>query len=385
MKSYAWIILGVVYLASLTAAISLYKAPPLMPVLMREFHLSLGSAGALMSLFSLAGVLLALPAAVMFQRWGAKATMLMAIGAVISGGALGALTQSATTLMLSRAIEGLGMGVLAVASPAALASWFAPNKRGTALGIWSTWMPMGSIIMSLLAPRLEARLGWGSVWWAGTLFAGGVFILFVILFRMPIDYEPPGRVKAYQIVEALRNRDVLLISLAMCCFTSVFLAYNTYLPTFLNLERGFTLAQASLIASLAMMTNIFSGPLGGELSDRVGTRKWVAVVGLVVLAGLTQLIFRVTGWAIPVLGLLVGVCTGPIGAAYIAAVSEATTRPQMISLNMAVLTVGGNLGTFIGPLAFGAAAQATSWIAAGSLMLMACLLSALAGWATRIR
>jgi predicted MFS family arabinose efflux permease len=223
------------------------------------------------------------------------------------------------------------------------------------------------------------------VWWAGTLFAGGVFILFVILFRMPIDYEPPGRVEAYQIVEALRNRDVLLISLAMCCFTSVFLAYNTYLPTFLNLERGFTLAQASLIASLAMMTNIFSGPLGGELSDRVGTRKWVAVVGLVVLAGLTQLIFRVTGWAIPVLGLLVGVCTGPIGAAYIAAVSEATTRPQMISLNMAVLTVGGNLGTFIGPLAFGAAAQATSWIAAGSLMLMACLLSALAGWATRIR
>jgi len=385
MKSYAWIILGVVYLASLTAAISLYKAPPLMPVLMREFHLSLGSAGALMSLFSFAGVLLALPAAVMFQRWGAKATMLVAIGAVISGGALGALTQSATTLMLSRAIEGLGMGVLAVASPAALASWFAPNKRGTALGIWSTWMPMGSIIMSLLAPRLEARLGWGSVWWAGTLFAGGVFILFVILFRMPIDYEPPGRVEAYQIVEALRNRDVLLISLAMCCFTSVFLAYNTYLPTFLNLERGFTLAQASLIASLAMMTNIFSGPLGGELSDRVGTRKWVAVVGLVVLAGLTQLIFRVTGWAIPVLGLLVGVCTGPIGAAYIAAVSEATTRPQMISLNMAVLTVGGNLGTFIGPLAFGAAAQATSWIAAGSLMLMACLLSALAGWATRIR
>ncbi|MDI6696637.1 MAG: MFS transporter [Anaerolineales bacterium] len=385
MKSYAWIILGVVYLASLTAAISLYKAPPLMPVLMREFHLSLGSAGALMSLFSFAGVLLALPAAVMFQRWGAKATMLMAIGAVISGGALGALTQSATTLMLSRAIEGLGMGVVAVASPAALASWFAPNKRGTALGIWSTWMPMGSIIMSLLAPRLEARLGWGSVWWAGTLFAGGVFILFVILFRMPIDYEPPGRVEAYQIVEALRNRDVLLISLAMCCFTSVFLAYNTYLPTFLNLERGFTLAQASLIASLAMMTNIFSGPLGGELSDRVGTRKWVAVVGLVVLAGLTQLSFRVTGWTIPVLGLLVGVCTGPIGAAYIAAVSEATTRPQMISLNMAVLTVGGNLGTFIGPLAFGAVAQATSWIAAGSLMLMACLLSALAGWATRIR
>jgi predicted MFS family arabinose efflux permease len=385
MKSYAWVILGVVYLASLTAAISLYKAPPLMPVLMREFHLSLGSAGALMSLFSFAGVLLALPAAVMFQRWGAKATMLMAIGAVFSGGALGALTQSATTLMLSRAIEGLGMGVVAVASPAALASWFAPNKRGTALGIWSTWMPMGSIIMSLLAPRLEARLGWGSVWWAGTLFAGGVFILFVILFRMPIDYEPPGRVEAYQIVEALRNRDVLLISLAMCCFTSVFLAYNTYLPTFLNLERGFTLAQASLIASLAMMTNIFSGPLGGELSDRVGTRKWVAVVGLVVLAGLTQLIFRVTGWAIPVLGLLVGVCTGPIGAAYIAAVSEATTQPQMISLNMAVLTVGGNLGTFIGPLAFGAAAQATSWIAAGSLMLMACLLSALAGWATRIR
>lgn len=385
MKSYAWIILIVVYLASLTAAISLYKAPPLMPVLMQEFNLTLSSAGALMSLFSLAGVLLALPAAVMFQRWGAKTTMLIAIGAVFLGGALGALTRSATTLMLSRAIEGLGMGVLAVASPTALASWFPPHKRGAALGIWSTWMPMGSIFMFLLAPRLEAMLGWASVWWAGTLFAGAVFVLFSILFYMPESAEMGSGGEAFRIGEALRNRDLMLISLAMCCFTSVFLAYNTYLPTFLNLERGFTLTQASQVASLAMITNIFSGPLGGELSDRIGTRKWVAVIGLLVLAGLTQLIFRATDWAIPVLGLMVGVCTGPIGAAYIAAVSEATTRPQMIGLNMAVLTVGGNLGTFIGPLAFGAAAQATSWIAAGFLMLLACLFSALAGGATRVR
>lgn len=385
MKSYAWIILAVVYLASLTAAISLYKAPPLMPVLMQEFHLSLSSAGALMSLFSLAGVLLALPAAVIFQRWGAKITMLSAIGAVCLGSALGALTRSASTLMLSRAIEGLGMGVLAVASPTALASWFPPEKRGAALGIWSTWMPMGSILMSLFAPRLEVMLGWASVWWVGTLFAAGVFVLFFILFYMPENAGTTSGEGSFRIHEALRNRDLLLISLAMCCFTSVFLAYNTYLPTYLNLERGFTLAQASLIASLAMITNIFSGPLGGELSDRIGTRKWVAVIGLLILAGLTQLIFRASNGAIPVLGLLVGVCTGPIGAAYIAAVSEATTQPQMIGINMAVLTVGGNLGTFIGPLAFGAAAQATSWVVAGFLLLLACLFSALAGWATRVR
>ncbi len=385
MKSYAWIILIVVYLASLTAAISLYKAPPLMPVLMQEFNLTLSSVGALMSLFSLAGVLLALPAAVMFQRWGAKTTMLIAIGAVGLGSTLGALSPSASTLMLSRAIEGLGMGVLAVASPTALASWFPPDKRGAALGIWSTWMPMGSILMSLLAPRLEAMLGWASVWWAGALFAAGVFVSFSVLFFMPENANEASDSETFHFGEALRNRDLMLVSLAMCCFTSVFLAYNTYLPTFLNLERGFTLTQASMIASLAMMTNIFSGPLGGELSDRIGTRKWVAVIGLLVLAGLTQLIFRASNGAIPVLGLLMGVCTGPIGAAYIAAVSEATARPQMIGLNMAVLTVGGNLGTFIGPLVFGVAVQATSWVAAAFLLLLACLFSALAGWATRVR
>ncbi|MEI7848328.1 MAG: hypothetical protein WCK35_21190, partial [Chloroflexota bacterium] len=58
---YAWVILAVVYFASVVSPFNQFKIPPIMPVLMQSMQINLTQAGLLMSIIAMIGLLLALP------------------------------------------------------------------------------------------------------------------------------------------------------------------------------------------------------------------------------------------------------------------------------------------------------------------------------------
>ena len=96
---YAWVVLVVVFIASGAAPVTMNKVPPLMPVLMEIFHLELGQAGLLMSVFAMTGALLALPAGLIIQRLGLKTAGLVALGSMVLGATTGALAPDVTLLL----------------------------------------------------------------------------------------------------------------------------------------------------------------------------------------------------------------------------------------------------------------------------------------------
>ena len=64
----AWFVLAVLLLFSIAAPLNQAKVPPIMPILMGAFHLSVGQAGLLMSVFAITGLVLALPAGLILQK-----------------------------------------------------------------------------------------------------------------------------------------------------------------------------------------------------------------------------------------------------------------------------------------------------------------------------
>ena len=82
-KRYTWIMLMALFVAAVAAPVNQYKVPPVMPVLMDVFGLDLTSANLLMSVFSVAGLALAIPAGLIVQRIGPKRSGLIAIASVI--------------------------------------------------------------------------------------------------------------------------------------------------------------------------------------------------------------------------------------------------------------------------------------------------------------
>lgn len=390
---YAWVILVVVYLASVAAPLSQYQVPPILPILMQAFQLDLTQAGLLMSVFAVTGFLLALPAGVILQRLGPKITGLIALVCLAGGSALGAISTGVGLLLGSRVVEGVGMGLLGVVAPASIAMWFPPQKQGTPMGIWATWFPVGSVAMFLLAPTLATTFGWPMVWWVVAAYTLLVMLAYGLLIRLPAAGEMPAPPQlqedqgqsANDLRHALANRHIWLLSLQFACFNLVFIALATFFPTFLSEVRGYPLQQAAWITSIPTAVVLLSAPLAGWLSDRIGSRRLVFSIPFLAIAVLMLLPFRLIGWQIYALMALLGLVAGAIPTATFAAAPELMKKPQWAGIGMGVIMLGQNLGTLIGPVMFGSLVRDLNWVLAGYALVPVCLLGFATAWLVKVR
>ena len=385
--AYAWIILIVVYLASIAAAYDQFKVPPIMPVLMDRFHIDLTQAGLLMSSIAMIGLVLALPAGIILQRLGSKVTILIALALMAAGSLIGALSANYVLLLISRVFEGAGIGLIGVAAPATITMWFPPEKQGTPMGIWATWVPVGSLIVYNLSPVLTPTLGWETVWWVGAGSAILMMILSGFLIVQPPVSEAPGAPvqEAPDLREVLSNRDLWLLAAAFAFFNLALVSIGTYYPTFLNQERGYPLGQAAFISSIITIVVLFAAPAAGWISDRIGSRRLVFSLPFLAVAVSLIFPFRVTGWQIIAVLAAQGVIVGAIPTAIFASVSEVVRKPESAGLGLALILTGQSVGQLVGPILFGELVERSGWLTAGYMMIPFCLLGFICSWMVKIR
>ncbi|HAF16816.1 MAG TPA: MFS transporter, partial [Peptococcaceae bacterium] len=185
MKRKSWAVMFVAYLAGVAVALNQFKVPPVMQVLMDSLQVDMATGGWLMSVFSVAGVIFALPAAFLLGRLGPKASGLIALGCTLFGSVLGALAQQVGVLLAGRVIEGIGLALIAVVAPAVISMWFEPQERGLPMGIWASWVPVATFVMYNIAGIIENSFGWQGVWWFGTVVSLIAFVAYAAVVGVP--------------------------------------------------------------------------------------------------------------------------------------------------------------------------------------------------------
>ncbi len=398
---YAWVVLFALYMATLASPLNLFKLPPVMTIVKDAFKLTDAGSGDLMSIFSIMGFVLAVPAGFILKRFGIKLTGLVSVGAVTIGSAVGAMATTPRMLFVGRFIEGVGMGLIMVAAPLAISLWFPAQKRALPTGLWASSVGIGNVATLVLAPALAVARGWQAVWWAGAVFSALAFILFAILFRLPRKeemYEAPAPAAAAEeappsLLKGMANRSFWMISIAFGCYNLVVMALCSFLPTFLQVERGYSLTfengvlmNASFVTAFIMLASIFSGPGGGRISDRLGKRKMMVLIPYILMTLTFVFPFTVTGWMIPAYMIVFGLVGGPLAPVLLASVPEVAPKPQLIGIGMSVAALGQNLGMYIGPALFIRIQVAThSWAAAGYWMIPICLIGIIATLCIKVR
>ncbi len=161
----AWPAVLAATLCGIVVAMNIGKLPIVLPQLRGEFGLSLTAAGWLAAAFSMLAMVCGMPIGILADRIGAQRFCLFGLAASLCGGLLGLAGASANLLLISRLIEGIGFLSVSVSAPALVTAASAPSQRRITLGIWSTYMPAGASLVTLLAPLLIARGGWHSLWW----------------------------------------------------------------------------------------------------------------------------------------------------------------------------------------------------------------------------
>jgi len=174
-----------VIFSGVVAALQIGKLPPALPELSQTLGLSLMQAGFLLSLVQLAGMSLALVVGLSADGFGLKRSMLLGLVILGAASAMGAAAESATSLMVWRAVEGFGFLAVTLPAPGLIRKLVSEYHLRKLLGYWGAYMPAGTALTLLAGPMWLPEFGWRT-WWL--LFAVLSWVMAFVLWRVvPAD------------------------------------------------------------------------------------------------------------------------------------------------------------------------------------------------------
>lgn len=131
-----------------------------LPNVAHSLHVSNSATAIVLSAYFAAYAIMLFPGGRLVDRLGARKIALTGLVIFAIGAALGAVVNSLALLTVTRAIQGLGAGLVSPAALAGAISGFPPDRRGTALGIWGASAGMANLVGPLVGGLLT--IAWGS-------------------------------------------------------------------------------------------------------------------------------------------------------------------------------------------------------------------------------
>ena len=361
-KQRAWAVMLTVYLAGIVVAVNQFKVPPVMQALMTDLRVDMATGGWLMSSFAVAGVVLGLPAALVLARLGPKWAGLLALGATLLGSSLGALAPTSTLLLIGRAVEGLGLGLISVVAPAVISLWFPPAERGLPMGIWASWVPVGSFLIFNLAGWLQESFGWQGLWWFGSALVALALILYAALVSAPPAFGAGATGAPASLGRWVWRPASWILALVFATFTFAFTGFGTWAPSYLSAALGLEPQAANFNASLSSLAVIPATMIAGWVLDRTRNRRLVLAAALMGSGLLLWWGFRLGNVALVApYFLALGGVGGFIPTTAFTLAPETMPRPELAGLALGILSVGQNLGAVLGAPAIAAVVADGQW------------------------
>lgn len=383
----AGIILVTLVLTAVAAPLSLNKVSPIAQELMDYFNIAESQLGMLISVFSLAGIILALPGGMLIRRFGAWKCVYIALFALLSGTIAGIYAGSFTILLASRIVEGIGMGFMAVAAPSIISETFSSGKRGLAMGLFSTYMGIGQVLTYNIAPRIVRSGGWQSVWRLAAIYTIIVLIIWFMLslkrnaFSRERSLTPVIKMNAGSFTSVAKNKNLWYLAISLLLYNASYVSIQTFLPSYLFSNRGLTMAASASLTSICCLTGTVASVFSGILSDKLGSRRVLGGMSLIISAALFLLIPAIPTFLFLPFLIILGIIPPILPVCVFAAASEVIDNPSEAGISMGIINLGQNIGLFAGPVIFGVIIQELGWImafiftvpaaAAGGLVMLA--------------
>jgi len=372
-----WVVTSVVLLLfGIAVAATQFKVPVIMPLLMKQYAMDTSSASWLMSIFTFVGIGLAVPTGALAKRFGPKALLIVSAGILVVGSAIGLLATSAALLLLSRGIEGVAFIIVTICGPLAVQRYVAPEKIGSATGVWALWVALGSVIGGVVTPTLLTSMGFAFSWIAYAAFAALIAIIIGVEVKFPkgeraqdagLDASAGNDQKASY--AELFKPNTLLFYAAFLVFQIVTIAVLSFSPTWLQ-TQGIDPTLSGFISTLPMLLAIVSSPLIGSLSDKTGKCKPFLVAGMLSMGPCAFLLLNGSGIALWSGAIIMGLIGMGTPVMMLTSYPRILGKAELLSIGMGFLmlvqSLGQFLGTLISPILLGAAGD--QWFFLGMMM-----------------
>lgn len=292
----AWI---VVVIAGITAALHIWKLPAALPLIQEDLGLSLLAAGVLLGIVQVAGMVGGLAVSLLAEVIGERRTLILGLLFLTAGSVLGALSIGANTLLLSRAVEGIGFIAATVMGPG-LIRRYAPFKRvNMAVGCWSAYQGTATFI-GLIGSAFFLQIGTWQMWW-WVMAAISLIPIPLVLGMVPKD-EPhaTGGAKAAtrRIGITARTGRVWIAGVIFGCYTIQWTAVVGFLPTMYQ-QSGMTGTSPGILTAIVGGLNGVGAILTGMMLQRGAPAKVLLYVSFIAMAATSFLTFAVDWSPVP--------------------------------------------------------------------------------------
>lgn len=358
-----WKALFFVYLSMLAFSFVFQVIPPVLGLIVFSLELSHAQAGALMSIFALPGLFISIPGGLLTDKYGPKRVSLAALAIAAVGSLIVGFGGYYPLLVAGRIITGTGAGIIAVVASQTISRWFARKELGSAMGIYNTAMPIGTILSLNIFSRIAASSNWRV---PVVLTAGyALFVLLLFYFRHPgLPADENIQRKHEKAVPVIEKRSLLKTGNAVWLVAAIWMLFNASAISYLTFASdyfttaGYDPGYAGFLTSLFMIGSFLFSPLVGYLTDRVGRDEYFIAGGSTVLACLLMLMPR-TGLNPLFLGSVIGLSAAFIPAPVFSLVPKVIPARQL-GLGYGILSTCLNIGVLAGPFLVGLSHDRTS-------------------------
>lgn len=255
--------------------------PPLLPAIMDDLAITPALAGAALTVLWALRALAQYPGGRLADRLSRKTVLVCGLGTL----AVGFLLLSGATVyplfLLGAAVVGLGAGAYSVTMRTTTADLFVA-KRARAYGIQGAFNNLAGIAAGSGAVLILSIATWrGAFLPIALVLAVGAVGLHAwnrdayVVERVSLEVAPTFR-------RLLTRVTVRRVIGAYVLWVFAWLGMIGFLPTFLQVEKGFSTANASAGFALVYVVGMVAGPLSGAVGDRFD--KLLVGVGALVLA-----------------------------------------------------------------------------------------------------
>jgi MFS transporter, ACS family, aldohexuronate transporter len=377
---YRWWALAVTTFTQAASAAVTSAIGPIAALLQREFDVSRAQVGLAQTMIYLTGTFAAMGGGRLADTVGERRVLLLS-GVLTGLAALCAgLAVSFPLFLLVGLAIGVGTGMQNPAGSAAVMRWFPPRRRGFAMGLRQTGVPLGGVLAATLWPLAAVTWGWRVAYvLAGVMALAGTALIALAYFD-PERETAIGAPAMRGMLDLMTDRRLWLLSVMYNGQIVAQYAANVYFVLFLHEWLGLPLLQASWFYAIIHVAAIVARIGWGFASDAyfLGRRRPVLLI-VIALTLLSMLLAAALppgapAWTGLVLAGLIGISAFSWTGLYGTVTIELAGRASAASAVAWVHVLGG-VGSLGGAPLFGFVVDRTGsyrvgWLAAGIAVLV---------------
>ncbi|WP_435181512.1 MFS transporter [Halorussus sp. AFM4] len=289
-----------------------------------------------------------------------------------------------TSLLASRAVSGVVIGAIWTTGANLVGRTFPSDQQGISLGLFTASAPAGLAAGQFFGPVLANQWGWPADFAIFSLLNVPGLAVFLLGYRRAVFQGRSGSSpQLRELGTVLTHRSVLYGCTMGFIAYSLFLFFNSWMPTYLSNHIGLSVAKSGIFTALFPAMGLVSRAGGGIISDRLLDGRRLPVIRLsfvvsfpiVVVIGFVHIVLPLL-----VLLLIAGFAVQLSIGIFYSYVRDAVAE-NVSGTALALLTSASLTGAFLSPVIAGVLIERTdSFTTAFAYMILLSAFGLVLAW-----